>query len=300
MREFLARLGQWFFARGDARTAAAVRIAFCGLYLAVLWDFYPVLHLLLGHAGLFGTLEPFPHDMSGPQFLLFRHDSPAELELFLWASVAVATAAMVGLWTRVTVALTFVSMVLLQERGPFVIFGADLVMRCVGLWLLFLASGRTWAVDAWLRARRGAPGPAPIELWPLRAIQVQIALVYLITGLLKLRAPPWQDGSAVYYALQVGDVGSDPVLPWLFEQRAVLAGLNYGTLVIELTIPMMLLYRPLRRWGVFLGVSMHAGIALLMSIRFFGLAMFTGYLAFIEAEDWDRWRRGWAKMRARR
>lgn len=290
MREFLTRIGAWFFARGDARTAAAVRIAFAAIYLAMLWDLYPLLHLLLGHGGVFGTLEAFPYELSGPQFLLFRHDTPLELELFFWASVVVTTAALVGVWTRVSVVLAYVSMFLLQERGPFIVFGADLVMRCVGLWLLCLSSGRVWSVDAWLRGRRGKAVAREIELWPLRAIQVQVALVYLVTGLLKLRAPPWQDGSAVYYALQVGDVGVDPVLPWIFEQRALMAALDYGTLVIELAIPFMFLYRPLRLWAVVLGVAMHAGIALLMSIRFFGAAMFMGYLAFAEADDWERWR----------
>lgn len=299
MREFLGRLGAWFFARGDARTAAAVRIAFCAVYLAMLWDIYPLLHLLLGHGGVFGTLEPFPYDLAGPQYFLFRHDTPLELELFFWTSTAVTLAALVGFGTRVSVALAYASMFLLQERGPFIVFGADLVMRCVGLWLIFLSCGRVWSVDAWLRRRRGRAKVAEIELWPLRAIQLQVALVYLVTGLLKLRAPPWQDGSAVYYALQVGDVGVDPVIPWIFEQRALMAALDYGTLAIELAIPFMFLYRPLLPWAVFFGAAMHAGIALLMSIRFFGAAMFTGYLAFAEATDWDR-ARAWLRRIRRR
>jgi hypothetical protein len=290
MRQLFAMLGGWFFARGDARTAAALRVVFCAVYLAMLWDMHPVLHLLCGHGGVYGTLEASPFDMSAPQFFLFRHDTHGELELFFWLSVLVSTAGMFGLATRVTIPLTYLSMFLLQERGPFFIFGADLVMRTAAIWLLFLPCGRMWSLDAALRARRGRPPrDREIELWPVRAIQIQVILIYLITGLLKLRSPSWQDGSAVYYAIQVGDVMPDMAFPWMLEQRWLMALLDYGTLLVELTMPVMLLYRPLRRWAFIAGTAMHTGIDLLMSIRFFSPAMYMGYLAFIDGQDWDRW-----------
>ncbi|MCA9692128.1 MAG: HTTM domain-containing protein [Myxococcales bacterium] len=302
MRELLALLSRWFFVRGDPRTAAALRIAYCGVYLCMLWDFYPVMGLLFGDGGLFGTLEPFPYDISEWQFFLFHHDSRPELAAWFWGSVALALAGALGLCTRLSVLLTYLSVIVFQERGPFMIFGADLVMRCVGLWIVLVDGGRVWSIDAALRRRRGAPPPGEIELWPVRAIQIQVVLVYLITGLLKLRAPPWQEGSAVYYALQVGNMLKGQSHAWLLSQRGLLAALDYGVLVIELALPLCLLYRPLRRWGVLMGVAMHTGIDLLMSIRFFSLTMYMGYLAFLDDDDWRRLRsdESWiGRLRAR-
>lgn len=299
MREFLRALGSWFFARGDPRTAALLRIAFCGLYLLVLWDFYPAMPLLFGHSGLFGTLEPFPYDLSSPRLLLFNHDSPLELQIWFWSSVAVTVFAFLGFATRITVPLTFASMVLFQERDPFMIFGADLVMRCVGFWLLFLSCGRVWSLDWWMLRSRGNVGASEIELWPVKAIQIQVALVYLVTGLVKWNTAAWQEGSAVYYALQVGNVFKGHAPSWVMNHRELLAAMNYGTLVLECSIPFMMFYRPLRVWAVAAAVLLHTGIDLFMSIRFFSPAMYVGFLSLIDDKDWNGWLARFAAVRGR-
>ena len=64
--------------------------------------------------------------------------------------------------------------------------------------------------------------------------------------------------------------------------------MNYGTLAIELSVPFMLFYRPLRNWAFALCLVMHTSIDALMSIRFFSLAMYVGFLSFLDGNDWDR------------
>lgn len=287
MRDLLRSLGQWFFEQGDPRTAAALRISFCGLYLLVLWDFLPVMPLLFGHRGMMGTMEPILQDLSGIQFLLFHHDSAWELNLWFWASVAVAAMGMAGLLTRFSLVLTFFSMMLFRERGPFTTFGADLVMNCIGVWLLFLDCGRVWSIDQFLRSRRSVSLPACIELWPVKAIQIQVALIYLVTGLKKLQTVPWQDGSAVYYAIQVGNVLKGQPPPWIVHHHGLMALMSYGTVCIELAVPLMLFYRPLRVWAVGAAFLMHTGIDVFMSIRFFSLAMYVGFTSFLDGADWS-------------
>jgi hypothetical protein len=282
----VAAAGRWLFAPGDARTAAAVRIGVCALYLFMLWDLQPAMDLLFGRGGLFGTREPLPYDISGFQYFLFRHDSPAELSAWFWASVAAAACALVGFASRVSVAATFVSMLLFQERDPFMIFGADLVLRCVALWLLFLDSGRAWSVDAWLRGPRPAAGV--VQWWPLRAMQLQVALVYAVTCLLKVRTEPWRDGSAVYYALHVGAVLKSEAPPWPVAYPALLVAMDYATLATEASLPVLLFFRRVRPVAFALAVAMHTGIDAFMSIRFFSLAMYAGLLSFLDGSDWDR------------
>lgn len=285
MKQLLRDLDGFLFARGDARTAAALRISFCAVYLLILWDFYPVMDLLFGHSGLYGTLEPYPYELDGLAYLLFRHDSPQALRVWFWISVVVCTLAMIGVAPRFNLTLTYVSMFLFRERGPFVTFGADLVLHCIGLWLLFLDTGAAWS----LRARRSVPGQADIALWPVRVIQLQVALIYLITGLAKLQTTPWQDGSAVYYALHVGDVMKAAPPRLLLDERWILVAMNYGTLAIELLVPFALLfYRPLRGYAVLACVVLHSSIDVLMSIRFFSLAMYVGLLAFTDEDAWVR------------
>jgi hypothetical protein len=289
VREFLQSLGRWFFEKGDPRTAAALRIGLCGLFLLILWDFYPVMPLLFGHRGMMGTMEPILQHLVGFEYFLFHHDSPLELQLWFWASVTVAAMGMVGVLTRMSILLTFVSMMLFRERGPFLTFGADLVMNCIAVWLLFLDCGRVWSLDQVLRRPALRADRTRIELWPIKAIQIQVALIYLVTGLKKLQTTPWQDGSAVYYAVYVGNVFKGKPAPWIVHHHGLMAFMNYATLAIELTVPLMLFVRSLRFWGMGAAFLMHTGIDVFMSIRFFSLAMYVGFLAFIDASDWDRW-----------
>jgi vitamin K-dependent gamma-carboxylase-like protein len=302
MRKFLHALGGWFFERGDPRVAAALRIAYCALVLLILWDFYPVMPLLFGHRGMMGTMEPVLTRLTGIRYFLFHHDSPAELQVWFWASVAFAAMAMAGLLTRFSLLFTFVSMMLFRERGPFMTFGADLVLNCLGVWLLFLDCGRAASVDQLLWRRAGRAGeptvPATIELWPVKAIQIQVALVYLVTGLKKIQTIPWQDGSAVYYAVHVGNVIKGQPAPWIVHHHALMALMNYGTLGIELAVPFMLFVRPLRVWAMAAAFLMHTGIDVFMSIRFFSLAMYVGYVSFLDAGDWSWWASRLGRVRA--
>ncbi|HEY4188364.1 MAG TPA: HTTM domain-containing protein [Polyangia bacterium] len=180
----------------------------------------------------------------------------------------------------------FASLVLFQERDPFMVYGADVVMRCVGLWLLFLDSGRVLSVDRLWRRARGDARADPqttIPLWPMRAIQVQVALIYLIAFGYKIRCESWIDGSAVYYALHLRDLNPQLIADpghW----RGAMILFDYGTLAVEGMLPLMLFYRPLRMWGLLAGAAMHTGIDVFMSIRFFSLSMYCAYLAFIDPE----------------
>jgi hypothetical protein len=289
MRQFLQSFGSWFFEEGDPRVAAALRISLSALVLLILWDFHPVMQLLFGHRGMMGTMEPVLKGLTGLQYFLFHHDSPWELQLWFWASVVFAAMAMVGLLTRFSLLLTFVSMMLFRERGPFMTFGADLVLNCIGVWLLFLDCGRVWSVDQLLRSRSMRAVRARIELWPVKAVQIQVALIYLVTGLKKLQTTPWQDGSAVYYAVHVGNVLKGQPAPWIVHHHGLMAFMNYATLCIELTVPFMLFFRSLRIWAVGAAFLMHTGIDLFMSIRFFSLAMYVGYVSFLDAGDWNWW-----------
>ena len=295
---------KWLFAEEDARSAAALRIAFCATYLLVLWDFYPAMALLFGQRGLFGTMEPLPYSLHGWACLLYDFNSPSDLNLWFWASVAFAVFGMLGFASRLSLAATFYSMLLFRERGPYMTFGADLVLNCIGILLLFADSGKVWSLDN-LLSRRRLTGVVKISNWPMKAIQIQVALIYLITGLKKIQTTPWQDGSAVYYAIQVGNVFKGQSETWILHRHALLAALTYFTLLMELSFPFLVFYSRTRWLALFSGFMLHSGIDMFMSIRFFSLAMYVGYLAFITQRDWD-WlaaktvaiRRRWFTIRA--
>jgi hypothetical protein len=63
--------------------------------------------------------------------------------------------------------------------------------------------------------------------------------------------------------------------------------MTYGTLLIELAAPWLLLFRRTRLLGFLLGFGMHIGIALLSTLWLFSFCMMSTYLVFLERADVD-------------
>ena len=174
-------------------------------------------------------------------------------------------------------------LVVADNRNPFMLFGADMVLFNLGLWLLFLRSDRVWSMDNWLRQRSGQCKSRMIPLWPVKAIQIQIALIYLRTALAKHATEPWQDGSAVYYALTV--LGND-LFPRIMHWKLFLSMLTYSTMGIEFAFPFLVFWKPTRWFALLSATMLHVGIDLCMSIRLFGLVMIAGLASFVLPSEW--------------
>ena len=87
MKNTFQRLVSWFFEKGDPAVAASLRIGYGLIYLFMLWDLYPMLDLLLGHAGLYGSIEKQYINFAHPFSLLYRFDLPGPLRIWFWGSV---------------------------------------------------------------------------------------------------------------------------------------------------------------------------------------------------------------------
>ncbi|MFD6970080.1 HTTM domain-containing protein [Streptomyces sp. NPDC059949] len=123
-------------------------------------------------------------------------------------------------------------------------------------------------------------------------IMAEVCLIYATAGWYKIQGSRWQDGTALYYPL-----GLDYFTPWP-GLSALLAGsgtlvllLTYGTVAVQVAFPFTLFNRRIK--NVLLAVMMleHAGIAVLLGLPFFSLAMIaadavflpTGFLVWVGA-----------------
>ena len=159
-------------------------------------------------------------------------DSPLALRIWFWGYVLITACLTLGLFARLASILALGCLVLLQARNPYMLFGADVLFFQIGLWLPFLRLDAAWSLGRKLGRSAATGAPPVIPLWPLKTIQIQVALVYFVTAVTKLGTDPWRDGSAVYYALNT--LGSD-VAPGLLQRKLLLTLMTYGTLWIELS-----------------------------------------------------------------
>ncbi len=113
-------------------------------------------------------------------------------------------------------------------------------------------------------------------------IAVEVVLIYATAGWYKVQGTRWQDGTALYYPLHL-----DYFTPWPGLSALVGSALlpvfliSYGTVIVQVAFPFTLLNRRVK--NVLLAVMMleHTGIAVLLGLPVFSLAMIAADAVFL-------------------
>ncbi|MFE4204115.1 HTTM domain-containing protein [Streptomyces goshikiensis] len=134
-------------------------------------------------------------------------------------------------------------------------------------------------------------------------IMAEVCLIYATAGWYKIQGSRWQDGTALYYPLRLDYFTPWPALSGVLAGSGVLVMLlSYGTVAVQVAFPFTLFNRRIK--NVLLAAMMleHAGIAVLLGLPFFSMAMIaadavflpTGFLVWLGAGASGRvgWGRG--------
>ena len=256
-------------------------------------DVYGLLRIvvgLIGLFGLFGTLPPgmfwspdgvapLPGDGGLRAWLMSAGAGDAAGWTFLAALMLSFACMTVGFATPLAVAASFLGSVAQAGWNNLPLSGSHHLLVAV-LFVLVWADCRAFSLDR----RRGwfqAGDAETASIWPLRLLQVQVALVYFNSGVLKFLDESWRDGSALYYALSLNDYQR---FPWEIPAGlgGLLAAATYLTLAWEIAFPLLVLHRWTRRVVLVFGVMMHLGMALLLEVGTFSWLMMATYLAFVD------------------
>ncbi|MEV7613061.1 HTTM domain-containing protein [Streptomyces sp. NPDC089799] len=160
-------------------------------------------------------------------------------------------------------------------------------------WFWLAVFGWLWIAQGvwWLAERRGPGGPGRALLdvlanlvhnAALLVIMVEVCLIYATAGWYKIQGSRWQDGTALYYPL-----GLDYFTPWpglsslVAGSGTLVMALTYGTVLVQVAFPFALANRRIK--NVLLAVMMleHLGIALLLGLPVFSLAMIAADAVFL-------------------
>ena len=156
-----------------------------------------------------------------------------------------------------------------------------------------LADGRRWH---WTSLPQSAPetaGQASRRLvgwaswWVAR---LQVAFIYFQAGVAKCAVEQWADGTALYYWLTEPSFGVtgwlQPVVMPLIHNAVTLPLLTWSVIVVEIGLAAGLLL-PRRYWGrlLWIGLGLHAGIALLHGLISFSLTMSGALVLFLRPLD---------------
>ena len=179
-------------------------------------------------------------------------------------------------------------MLSLQRTNSTIFNSGDLLLRQVGFAVALAPCGLLWSLDAKRLTRQGRTPNRLRAPWPLRFLQLEVAIGYVLSGWAKLQGKTWHDGTAVGLALRIEDLQRFAAPDWLFEQRILLNLLTWGTLAFEVSFLMLVWSRRLRPWVLGVGVLIHLGIDIFLDIGFFSYAMLLAYVAFLPPDVADR------------
>ena len=283
---------------------------------------YPDAGLLWSNDGVLSNHYLLFSPQESPQLsLFFAFSSASEVRLAFLLTLGVFLMYTLGLYTRVVQIASFVLYTSLDLRNLFFSDGGTATTILLAAWTAFLPLGDRYSLDA-LRRDAGArtirsrialrrARCEPVYSLAVLALLLQAFVIYWFNAVHKTGAT-WKNGEAVHLILWQHRI-STPITLWLADHEPVWLSplLTWLTLRVELLIPLLLLL-PFRRdiargLAFVLGVTLHVGIALVMSLAVFSYAMICLVFVNLPGEAWDAIRRrlpgkSWlrpARLRAR-
>jgi hypothetical protein len=261
-----------------------VRIAFGALVVVWTAALLPNLYQLFGANGAVPQ-----HPMLEYRWGIFQIWTSDTALLVGWVVLLLSAIAMtIGWHSRLFAILVFVLVLSFMRRDPWIFNAGDGVIAVLALFLTLSSCGAALSLDE--RRRSGSFWTAQCRApWPIRLMQVQLSVIYLVGVQTKLSGKPWVDGSAVSYAWRTDyERAILPAPQWIVGNALIVNAATWGTLLIELAIAVLVWNRRWRLRVLAGGVVMHLMILVSLSVGFFTFAMYVLYLAFV---PWETARR---------
>ncbi|WP_261993833.1 HTTM domain-containing protein [Streptomyces sp. t39] len=154
------------------------------------------------------------------------------------------------------------------------------------LWTLWVIQGLWWLVS------RYAHGSQPYVLLDCLAnlvhnaalvvIMAEVCLIYATAGWYKIQGSRWQDGTALYYPLKLEYFTPWPALSDLLAASGLMVMvLTYATVFVQVAFPFTLFNRKVKNVLLVAMIVEHAGIAVILGLPFFSLAMIAADAVFL-------------------
>jgi hypothetical protein len=282
------RLREFWLGQIDMAPVSAFRILFGIQLFNWVWQLYPNLAAFFTDEGILPRRDVLLQ--YSERITILGMLGQTWQVAIVWAlALVVAVLLTVGWRSRLMSFLAFVVVSSFSWRDPLILDGSDLVFRLMPLWMTFSDCGARYSLDAMARRERGETTGFGFAL-PVRVLELQVAWIYLATGIEKMAGTAWPGGVANWYALQLehtfGRWWAEPVATNL----TLVAISTYWTLFVEhaFIVLAMLPSKMTRVLAALLAASLQFGILTLMNVGNFPVIMLSTLVLFLPAEWVDR------------
>ena len=277
----------WFhklwFADTDARIYAAFRVVFAVVSLINLIHLSPYRYAFFADTGMVDLEAAHTETHFGfPHFSLFNvFTSELHVDVIFGISAIALVLLTFGIGGRATAFWVFIWHITVTNRSPVALAGWDDVLRVYSFLLLISPLGAQWPFRM-KRVPSGTLDPAPV--YGLNLMRLQLAVIYLHTGLCKFPDPAWQKGEVLTYYLM--SINARFPTDWVVNIHPFLKLMTWSILAAEIIVPFLFFFRKTRLIGAVLGMSFHVGIFVLSkNLTMFPLAMLPAYLSLFDSKS---------------
>ncbi len=241
-----------------------------------------------------GLIPRGPLLMEFSNLYFFSIYNIAGKSFYIYALTALAgvsyLALFLGYRTKFFSILSWLFFVSFTARAPIISHGGDDLIRLALFWIIFLPSSTYYSVDSALNSSKLA---RPQELFNMASVAFmgQLLLMYFFTAVIK-NHPIWtQEGSALYYALELDQFLTGFGLYFRTLPAALLKNLTFITFWAELLVPLLVFVpwkNSLFRWiAILTFMSFHLGLFLVFNLGTFPWICIIYWFAFIPGHFWD-------------
>lgn len=201
----------------------------------------------------------------------------------LYAALLVSAGAfLLGFCTRLAGALAVVLHVFFLSLHPLSDWSWAQLIVPFAFYVVLSRAGEVVSLDGWRARRRGAPVPTWLApAWPLRLLQIHVAVMYFHTGVARIDDPGWLHGDVLFEAL-AHTTFSRFDIDW-YAWKAALVPLAYATFVLEPVAAFALWIPRLRTICALALLAMHAILELFTNVGWWNFMMAGGVACFLPA-----------------
>lgn len=197
--------------------------------------------------------------------------------------LVVALLVALGVGGRPVLAAHYVLLWSLYMANPAFMDGGDALAATAVLFLLLTRCYSAFTIVKGRRRAEAGPVASVLNNTGLLLLVTQVTVVYLMAGLYKVQGELWQDGTALYYILNVPEFFLPELTPLLVQSDWLMVIGAYATVLTSVFFPVLVFFRAGRPVAVTAMLTFHLAIALLMGLTSFALVMAAYDLLFVNA-----------------
>lgn len=178
----------------------------------------------------------------------------------------------IGFYSRISALLLLILQIALLKGSSFFAYGADFFTSMSLFYLILFPADQHFSMRNFIFGRKpGDSNFTPVK----RLFQIHISMAYFFSGLDKALGFNWWNGESIWKAIHLPYSNRDLNIDfsWLAEHAYILSFVGWSTIIVEMCYPFFIWYKPTQKTWLYLTVSMHIGIALVLNLYYFSAIM---------------------------